>query len=79
MLKVEELEVIEGHKQELFERELKAVDRCDSCPARAYFRVLMRNGGELLFCVHHANKHETALREQAVFIQDDRHLLSSGV
>jgi hypothetical protein len=32
---------------------LTASDRCDRCGARAYLRVVLPGGGELLFCAHH--------------------------
>ena len=34
---------------------LDATDRCDSCSAQAYVKVIGRVG-ELLFCSHHYNK-----------------------
>jgi hypothetical protein len=34
---------------------LDATDRCDSCTAQAYVKVMGRVG-ELLFCNHHYNK-----------------------
>jgi hypothetical protein len=34
---------------------LDATDRCDSCYAQAYIKVIGKNG-ELLFCSHHYNK-----------------------
>jgi hypothetical protein len=34
---------------------LDATDRCDSCAAQAYIKVIGRTG-ELLFCSHHYNK-----------------------
>ena len=51
-------------------RSLSAADRCDRCGAAAYVRVLL-DSGELLFCAHHARKHEDKLREVAVDIQDE--------
>ena len=33
---------------------LTTADRCDRCGAQAYVRITLRNGGELLFCAHHA-------------------------
>lgn len=37
------------------------VDRCDRCGARAKFQVLINaSGGELFFCLHHANEHAAA-------------------
>ena len=34
---------------------LDATDRCDSCAAQAYIKVIGESG-ELLFCSHHYNK-----------------------
>jgi hypothetical protein len=34
---------------------LDATDRCDSCAAQAYVKVIGKSG-ELLFCSHHYNK-----------------------
>jgi hypothetical protein len=34
---------------------LDATDRCDSCSAQAYVKVIGKKG-ELLFCSHHYNK-----------------------
>lgn len=52
-------------------RELKAIDRCDVCGAKAWVRAVL-GGSELLFCGHHANKHIDALQNVATFIQDER-------
>ncbi len=38
-------------------------DGCDRCAAPAKVQALLRTGGELLFCGHHARKHESRLRE----------------
>lgn len=54
---------------------LTALDRCDRCGAQAYVRVLLQGERELLFCNHHANVHEAALRSIAVLWQDERHVL----
>lgn len=54
---------------------LTAADRCDRCGARAYIRVVLPAGGELLFCAHHGRAHEDALRARAVEIQDESHAL----
>lgn len=43
--------------------ELTAADRCDRCGAAAKIRVVLRTGGELLFCGHHGREHESKLRE----------------
>ncbi|MGO3146949.1 MAG: DUF7455 domain-containing protein, partial [Leucobacter sp.] len=42
-------------------RPLSALDRCDSCGAQAYVRAVL-SGSDLLFCAHHAHKHEEKLR-----------------
>lgn len=34
---------------------LDATDRCDSCAAQAYVKVIGKSG-ELMFCNHHYNK-----------------------
>ena len=44
---------------------LTAADRCDRCGAKAYVRVLLNSGGELLFCAHHGREHAPRLREIA--------------
>ena len=38
-------------------------DDCDRCSARAKVRVLLRTGGELLFCGHHAHEHGPRLHD----------------
>ncbi len=55
---------------------LTAADRCDRCGARAYLRVILPGGGELLFCAHHGRAHEQALRARAAEIVDESHRLS---
>ncbi|MGI8816893.1 MAG: DUF7455 domain-containing protein [Pseudonocardia sp.] len=47
---------------------LNVIDRCDRCGAAAKVRALL-DGGELLFCGHHARAHEERLRELAVALQ----------
>ena len=49
---------------------LTAADRCDSCGARAYVRVVLEFG-ELLFCGHHGRKLLPSLEPVAVEIQDE--------
>ena len=56
---------------------LTAADRCDRCGARAYIRVVLPGGGELLFCAHHGRKHEVALRAADADIQDESDALAS--
>lgn len=52
------------------DRPLTGLDRCDSCGAQAYVRVLL-SGSELLFCGHHAKKHEAKLRPMAEVWHDE--------
>ncbi|MEY2778781.1 MAG: hypothetical protein RL008_877 [Actinomycetota bacterium] len=42
--------------------ELTASDRCDRCGAQGYVRVTLSSGGTLIFCGHHAKKHEEQLK-----------------
>lgn len=55
---------------------LSAADRCDRCGAQAFVRVELTGGIDLLFCSHHARKHETRLREIAVDYLDESDRLS---
>lgn len=55
-------------------RPMSALDRCDSCGAQAYVRAIL-SGSELLFCAHHANKHEEKLRPMAEAWHDETHKL----
>jgi hypothetical protein len=55
---------------------LSATDRCDRCSAQAYVRVVLPGGTDLLFCGHHWNRHEPALRPQAIEIVDELHRLT---
>ena len=57
-------------------RPMSALDRCDSCGAQAYVRAEL-GGSELLFCAHHAKKHETKLRPIADSWYDESHKLSA--
>ena len=41
---------------------LTASDRCDRCGAQAFVRVTLPTGGTLIFCGHHAKKHEEKLK-----------------
>jgi hypothetical protein len=56
---------------------LTVADRCDRCGARAYFRVTLPGGGELLFCAHHGRAHEGALRAAEASIQDETSILAA--
>jgi hypothetical protein len=49
--------------------ELTRADRCDRCGAAAQVRVILQSGGELLFCGHHARKHNDRLRELEAELQ----------
>ena len=62
---------------------LDATDRCDSCSAQAYVKVI-GNLGELLFCNHHYNKimdnavgYEKMMKFMVEVI-DERERLESG-
>lgn len=57
---------------------LSAADRCDRCGAQAYVRVVLTNGGELLFCAHHGREHADALTAAAASIQDESERLVSA-
>jgi len=50
--------------------ELTSADRCDRCGAQAYLRVILQ-GGELLFCAHHAKAHADRLKQVALRMQDE--------
>jgi hypothetical protein len=54
-----------------------ALDRCDRCGARAYVRVELASGGELLFCAHHAREHAAKIQQVASTIQDDSGTLAA--
>ncbi|HBJ73689.1 MAG TPA: hypothetical protein DDY88_08320 [Actinobacteria bacterium] len=54
---------------------LAATDRCDRCNSQAYVRVVLPGGSDLLFCGHHWNRHEVALRPQAIEVFDETHRL----
>lgn len=55
---------------------IDAADRCDRCGAQAFVRVEFTGGGELLFCAHHARKHDEKLREVSAVIHDESDRLS---
>ena len=59
----------------VLEYRLSATDRCDSCGAQAYIAAEV-NGSELLFCAHHARKHEDKLRQVALRIHDETNRIS---
>jgi hypothetical protein len=54
---------------------LRAIDRCDRCGAQAYVRATLLNGGELLFCGHHAKEYAEKLKSVSAKIQDETNRL----
>ncbi|MGI8394021.1 DUF7455 domain-containing protein [Leucobacter sp. W1038] len=58
------------------DRPMSGLDRCDSCGAQAYVRAVL-GGSELLFCGHHARKHEEKLKPIAEVWHDETHRLSA--
>jgi hypothetical protein len=56
---------------------LTTADRCDRCGARAYIRVFLPGGGELMFCAHHGRAHASALEAIRADIQDQTDILTS--
>lgn len=50
---------------------LNALDRCDRCGAQAYVRAVLLNGGELMFCAHHAKEYAEKLKSVAAKIIDE--------
>lgn len=57
---------------------LTNADRCDQCGAQAFIWVNMpdsQNG--LLYCVHHFNRNEAALRKVAIDFIDERHKVNA--
>jgi len=72
------METLEQDRTEVMaaDRALTALDRCDSCGAQAYVRVVL-GGSELLFCAHHARKHEAKLRPMAEVWHDESHRLNA--
>ncbi|WP_150306412.1 DUF7455 domain-containing protein [Planctomonas psychrotolerans] len=55
---------------EMHSHQLTAADRCDSCGAQAYIRVVV-SSGELLFCAHHGKKHQEKLSSIATSWHDE--------
>ncbi len=51
-------------------RPLLVSDRCDSCDAQAFARAVIGDT-ELLFCAHHARKHESKVKEIASVWHDE--------
>lgn len=56
------------------ERELTALDRCDSCSAAAKVVFTFLNG-ELMFCGHHAKEKQKALVKSSVNVWDPESIL----
>ena len=50
---------------------LTAFDRCDRCGAQAFVRAVLPGGSELLFCRHHARKHEDRLRKVTITFEEE--------
>jgi hypothetical protein len=42
---------------------------CDRCAAEARIAAMLPSGALLLFCQHHANKHESKLNELGAIIE----------
>lgn len=59
------------------DRPITGLERCDSCGAQAYVRVML-NDSELLFCGHHAKKHEEKLRPMADVWHDETSRLAEA-
>jgi anthranilate phosphoribosyltransferase len=57
---------------------LSAIDRCDRCGAQAYVRAVLLNGGELLFCAHHAKEYAEGLKTVVKEIHDESNRLESS-
>ncbi len=57
---------------------LTANDRCDRCGAQGYVLVTLQSGGTLIFCGHHARKHEEKLRAIASQYVDETEKLSAN-
>ena len=43
-------------------------DRCDACGVSAKSLVCLSNGSKLFLCMHHTNKHKTALETDGATI-----------
>lgn len=52
-------------------------DRCDRCGAEA-FMLAAKDELEILFCGHHGQKHEAALRDSGWTIQDERDRINAA-
>jgi hypothetical protein len=45
-----------------------AGERCDRCSAAAKVRAVLPGGGDLVFCMHHANRYREPLEKVAVSV-----------
>jgi hypothetical protein len=50
-------------------RVLTVKDRCDICPAQAFYLTIWQNG-ELLWCYHHFHEREDVLRAESYYVHD---------
>jgi hypothetical protein len=50
-------------------------ERCDQCGSQSYYKIVLKNDGELFLCYHHYNSHEEKLFEVAEDIIDESELL----
>ena len=50
--------------------QLSALDRCDSCGAQAYIRVMIGES-ELMFCAHHGRRYQEKLEADATAWHDE--------
>jgi hypothetical protein len=64
---------------------LNSAHRCDRCGSRAYVVTVLRwsptlrQGGELLWCAHHAKKFLPAMEHLISVLIDERHTLTKHV
>lgn len=54
---------------------LTALDRCDSCGAQAYMKVVLPGNLDLLFCGHHSREHGDKAKVSAISVIDETHLI----
>lgn len=47
----------------------RTTHRCDACGAPARVVVVLVNSGDLVFCEHHAQQYEAALKPIAVLVE----------
>lgn len=55
----------------VLDKRMSALDRCDKCGARAYFRATMLSGLDLTFCLHHGSEYAEAIVAQGVKVFED--------